>query len=86
MGRLGLVIESMTPKDLYKCTVALIRDKLDKDDRDSLDNAIAIGVPSRILVRALQAEGYKIGNPTMNDHRGQRCKCFPEKGRGNWAD
>ena len=58
------------------CTFAGIFDKLDKADADALTAYLADGsVTTTVILRALQAEGYSVGQNTVQRHRKGICAC-----------
>ena len=68
-------IEHFRYKSEGMCTFALLIEKLvDSDKKILLDN-LAKGTPTITLVSALRSQGYKIGEPTVNLHRQNKCKC-----------
>lgn len=60
----------------YICSTAKLISELTEADRNVLLNAIEKGVSTTTLVSALRAEGYKIGDDSLNKHRAGRCKCI----------
>lgn len=67
------------PKHGYPCSVGVLLDTLDQDDRDAL--LTMLGTPERRgwsasdIYDALIAEGHKVGLQTINRHRGGKCRC-----------
>ena len=57
------------------CNFVALFDKLPKEDQKYLTEQIEKGTPTLILTAGLRAEGYRIGDPTFNDHRYGRCRC-----------
>ena len=52
--------------------------RLTKEDQKTLNELVARGVSTRIIVRLLADEGHKVGAERFNDHRLNRCKCPKE--------
>jgi hypothetical protein len=64
---------------LDTCTLKKIMDVLSKEDLATLNKAFADNVPTVTITHALRAEGYKIGEPTINLHRQGKCRCTLKK-------
>lgn len=62
------------------CSVGVLLDTLDVDDRDALllmlGNTEQPGWTAGDIYDAVTAEGHKIGFQTINRHRGRKCRCF----------
>lgn len=58
------------------CTFAGIFDRLDKADAEALRSYLADGsVTTTVILRALQAEGFSVGQNTVQRHRKGICAC-----------
>jgi len=69
-------IDKFTNKDRGDgCNVPVVLAKLNAEDKKALLDAIAKGVPTSTLTSALRAEGYKLGDATLNKHRKGECVC-----------
>ena len=68
-------IEKHQVKSENKCTLAIIIQMLDKNDRTVLLEAIKKGLPTTTLTAALRSEGYQIAETTFQNHRNGKCKC-----------
>ena len=58
-----------------RCTFPELLEKLTKEDRKALLDAMAKGISTNTLVQALRAEGHKIGDNSFNMHRKGTCLC-----------
>ncbi len=72
----SIVIYSPKPQSDNFCSTAKLIVELNEADRTALLNAIEKGISTTTLVSALRAEGYKLGDDSLNKHRKQRCKCI----------
>jgi regulator of replication initiation timing len=68
-------IERHTAKSESKCTLAIILEMLEGQDKKDLMDHIKKGTPTITLVAALRSEGYHIAEVTFNNHRNGKCKC-----------
>lgn len=57
------------------CHFAAFYARLLKPDQITLNELIARGVSTRIMISLLAEEGYKIGVERFNDHTKGRCSC-----------
>lgn len=62
-------------KKVSPCHFILFLSKLPKDDQKTLLELISGSLSSRVILRLLASEGYKISQERFNDHRGKRCRC-----------
>jgi hypothetical protein len=74
----GTVLEG-TP-----CTVGVILSGLPEDYRTPFENQVNLryrdgGLTDFELANRMRAAGFKVGDTTVNRHRGGRCTC-PQKG------
>lgn len=51
----------------------------DNKDRQALENAVNHGLPATTICKALRAEGYKLGEISINEHRRGVCRCQSKK-------
>jgi hypothetical protein len=68
-------IEHFSFKDEGMCNLAVIMQDLTDKDKKVLNDALAKGIPSTTIASALRSEGHKIGEPTINLHRRDKCRC-----------
>jgi hypothetical protein len=61
------------------CTVVTLYEKLSKEDKEAFDNALKNNVATQTICLALRAEGFKLGEPTLNVHRRGQCRCATKK-------
>jgi hypothetical protein len=50
--------------------------KLPEAEADALRHMLANGWSQREVWEALKAEGYVVGQQTINRHRSRSCRCF----------
>jgi hypothetical protein len=51
----------------------------DPKDRQALEKAVNNGLPATTICKALRAEGYKLGEISINEHRRGVCRCQNKK-------
>lgn len=68
-------IEHFRHKTEGLCVFAVLIKTLTDKDKNVLLDALAKGIPTTTLGSALRSEGYKIGEPSINLHRQDKCKC-----------
>jgi hypothetical protein len=61
------------------CAVVMLYERLSKEDKEAFDDAIKKNVSTQTICIALRAEGYKLGEPTLNVHRRGQCRCATKK-------
>jgi hypothetical protein len=76
---LASAIEEYRYKYDKVCAVAILYEKLPKEDKVAFDNAVKEGIATTTICVALRKEGYKLGEPTLNLHRRGNCKCIAQK-------
>lgn len=71
-------IETYSVKTLgeHFCSTAKLITELNEADKAAFLDAIKNGISTTTLVSALRAEGYKLGDESLNKHRKERCKCI----------
>lgn len=58
------------------CTMALIKEKLSKDDIEALNQALNDeSIPTAFIYRALKSEGHVIHDKSLGRHRRKECRC-----------
>lgn len=58
------------------CPYANFLDLLDnKEDKKALEDAVANGIPATTICKALRAEGYRLAEISINEHRRGVCRC-----------
>jgi hypothetical protein len=60
-----------------RCTVALLLNQLDEEERAELVDCLddTVGVQTSALTRVLRARGHQIGEASMGRHRRRDCAC-----------
>ena len=59
-----------------RCSAQRLLDSLPDEERATLEAVLADpAIATMRIHQALQAEGYKIGRPMLQDHRVGRCYC-----------
>jgi hypothetical protein len=59
------------------CSVGALLDRLDGDELEALEAMLyKLGWSQRRIYDACTAEGYVIGEQSINRHRSQGCRCF----------
>lgn len=48
---------------------------VDKEDRKALEEAVNKGIPATTICKALRAEGYRLAEISINEHRRGVCRC-----------
>lgn len=62
--------------DHRRCPAQRLLDALPTEERTAVESALADQRIATLTVhQALRAEGYRIGRPTLQDHRVGRCYC-----------
>ena len=51
----------------------------DKEDRKALEDAVNKGIPATTICKALRAEGYRLAEISINEHRRGVCRCQNNK-------
>ena len=57
------------------CAFARLLSIMEKEDKEYLEQAVANGVPTSLLVKALRAEGYKTSRDSFYTHFNKACVC-----------
>lgn len=58
------------------CPYANFLNLLDsKEDKKALEDAVASGIPATTICKALRAEGYRLAEISINEHRREVCRC-----------
>lgn len=61
-----------------RCTIAVVLERLDGDDRRDLLALLADPlVPGSLISRVLIGRGHSVKPPTVNRHRRRMCDCDP---------
>ena len=50
-----------------------------KEDRKALEDAVVSGIPATTICKALRAEGYRLAEISINEHRREVCRCKTKK-------
>jgi hypothetical protein len=50
-----------------------------KEDAKSLEEAVNKGIPATTICKALRAEGYRLAEISINEHRRGVCRCHNKK-------
>jgi hypothetical protein len=58
-----------------RCSIAVICETLDADDREALTAALASDVPHSFITRALAAIDHRVAITTVGRHRRGDCDC-----------
>jgi hypothetical protein len=58
-----------------KCSWTVLYEQLSEADKKVIDNALANNYATVTIIAALRDEGYRMGEPTLNQHRRQKCRC-----------
>ena len=58
-----------------KCSVKKILDKLDKEERQSLQSALNSKMSRRDILYALRSNGFTLGTDSLAKHKLERCGC-----------
>lgn len=75
---MGLLDDIMSekPRLSLKCSVAILKEQLDKKDRDDLETALDdVMIQSTIIARVLERKGHKISPNAIARHRRGACSC-----------
>lgn len=70
---------SNTPQRIHglPCSIGALEDRLEGDERKALDAMLhELGWSANRIYAALTAEGYDVGQQTINRHRSKACRCF----------
>lgn len=51
----------------------------DKEDAKALEDAVNKGLPATTICKALRAEGYRLAEISINEHRRGVCRCQTKK-------
>lgn len=68
-----------TPQRIHglPCSIGALEDRLDGAEREALDAMLhQLGWSAQRIYDALTAEGYDVGQQTINRHRSKACRCF----------
>lgn len=57
------------------CSVSMVMEQLDADDKAALTTALASGAQLSAIARALNQIGYRISPHTLGRHRKGDCRC-----------
>jgi hypothetical protein len=59
------------------CSVGALEERLQGAEADALNAMLhTLGWSARRVYEALLAEGYEVGQQTINRHRSRSCRCF----------
>jgi hypothetical protein len=59
------------------CSVGALEERLEGPEADALYAMLhTLGWSARRVYEALLAEGYEVGQQTINRHRSRSCRCF----------
>lgn len=75
---MGLLDDIMSekPRLSLKCSVAILKDQLEKNDREDLETALDdVMIQSTIIARVLERKGHKISATAVARHRRGACSC-----------
>ena len=61
------------------CPYANFLISLNKEDTKALEDAVAGGIPATTICKALRAEGYRLAEISINEHRRGVCRCKNKK-------
>ena len=82
MGKFALSVQDSIKRAGSKCEVGRALKELTGEDLSDLTDALAQPahlVPHAAIMRALRAEGYKVGDNGVNNHRAGGCSCGPHR-------
>jgi hypothetical protein len=68
-----------TPQRIHglPCSIGALEDRLDGEEREALDAMLhKLGWSAVRIYDALSAEGYEVGQQSINRHRAKSCRCF----------
>lgn len=69
-------LANLSASSQRRCPAQRLIDDLPPDERSALLAALADERLSTLQIfQAIQAEGHRIGRPTLQDHRSGRCYC-----------
>lgn len=58
------------------CPITRLEERLSKEDKEALEEAIKNGVAIYAIARALRSEGHRIAETSIGDHMKKVCRCF----------
>lgn len=58
------------------CPLSRIIERLSKEDKEALEQAIKNNVAVYSIARALRSEGHRIAESSVSDHAKKVCRCF----------
>jgi hypothetical protein len=74
MGLAQKLADYAKEKSAY-CPFGAIIEKLPKEDKAALEQAIAQNLPARVIVHALREEGHKSSADSYWNHVKGQCRC-----------
>lgn len=75
---------SDTPKRIHglPCSIGALEDRLNGAEADALHAMLhTLGWSAARIYAALTAEGYDVGQQSINRHRAKSCRCFKAASR-----